>query len=45
MATGALFMLDGFTYAAFSPFWGWLLDRGLSPVVALAWGNVFVVAV
>jgi MFS family permease len=27
LATGAMFTVEGATYAAFSPMWGWLLDR------------------
>ena len=42
--TGVIFMLDGATYAIFSPFWGWILDnKNVSPLWALFWGNVFVI--
>ncbi|XP_040583649.1 MFS-type transporter SLC18B1 isoform X1 [Lepeophtheirus salmonis] len=38
VAVGIMFMLDGATYAVFSPIWGYLLSRGLKPIVALSVG-------
>jgi len=38
VATGAMFMVEGATYAIFSPIWGLLLDRGLSPHLTLLMG-------
>ena len=44
LATGALLVLDGGTYALFTPFWGWVLDaKKMSPLQALLAGNVFIV--
>jgi hypothetical protein len=44
MATGGLLMLDGATYALFTPFWGWALDaRKVTPLQALFAGNLFIV--
>lgn len=38
VTTGAMFMVEGATYAVFSPLWGILLDRGLSPPISLLIG-------
>ena len=35
-------MVDGSTYAIFSPMWGYLLDHYISPFQALLWGNISV---
>lgn len=43
VSVGAFFMLDGFVYAVFSPFWGWTLDKKFSSIKALAIGNLCVV--
>jgi MFS family permease len=43
LATGAMFTVEGATYAAFSPLWGWLLDKWLSPWIALYVGNACVI--
>merc|ERR1719411_546334 len=43
ITTGAMFMVEGATYAVFSPIWGLLLTRGLSPQVALLIGCLGVV--
>ena len=43
LAIGAMFTVEGATYAAFSPFWGWLLDKWVSPWVALVIGTVCVI--
>ena len=42
VATGAMFTVEGATYAAFSPLWGWLLDKWVSPLAALITGAVCV---
>lgn len=44
VATGAMFMVEGATYAAFSPLWGFLLDKYVSPHFALIWGCASVIA-
>ena len=38
--SGVLFSLEGLTYAGFSPLWGILLDRGVSPYLAMVFGVV-----
>mgnify|MGYP003313272514 CR=1 FL=1 len=38
--SGILFSLEGLTYAAFSPLWGILLDRGVSPYFTMILGVV-----
>nr|ACO10895.1 MFS-type transporter C6orf192 [Caligus rogercresseyi] len=38
LTVGLMFMLDGAVYAIFSPIWGYLLDNGLQPIVALGSG-------
>ena len=44
VATGALMMVDGLTYALFTPFWGWILDAGyLSPLQSLFIGNLCII--
>jgi len=44
VATGALLMVDGVTYALFTPFWGWILDAGrLSPLQTLFIGNLCII--
>ena len=44
VATGALLMVDGVTYALFTPFWGWVLDaRRLSPLQTLFIGNLCII--
>ena len=40
---GALFMVDGGSYALFSPLWGWLLDNYVSPIIALYIGSISVI--
>ena len=42
IAIGTLFLVDGATYAVFSPMWGYLLDHYISPFTAFLFGNVFV---
>ena len=36
--SGIMFSLEGLTYAAFSPVWGILLDRGISPYFTMILG-------
>ena len=44
VATGSLLMVDGVTYALFTPFWGWVLDaRHLSPIQTLFIGNLCII--
>ena len=43
VATGAMFTVEGATYAAFSPLWGWLLDKWVSPWIALYTGTICVI--
>ena len=44
VATGALMMVDGLTYALFTPFWGWVLDAGhLGPLQSLSIGNLCII--
>ena len=43
VATGAMFTVEGATYAAFSPLWGWLLDKWISPWIALYTGTICVI--
>jgi len=38
--TGIMFSLEGLTYAAFSPLFGILLDRGMSPYLTMSFGVV-----
>lgn len=38
--SGIMFSLEGLTYAAFSPLWGILLDRGISPYFTMILGVV-----
>jgi hypothetical protein len=35
--------VEGATYAAFSPLWGWLLDKWISPWLALTVGTSCVI--
>jgi len=43
MLTGVLFMLEGLTYAIFSPLWGYLLDKTKRPYLLLTIGSVAVI--
>ena len=37
-------MVDGLTYALFTPFWGWVLDAGyLGPLHSLSIGNLCII--
>ena len=38
--SGIMFSLEGLTYAGFSPFWGILLDRGVSPYFTMIVGVI-----
>merc|ERR1712173_190988 len=38
--SGIMFSLEGLTYAAFSPLFGILLDRGMSPYLTMSFGVV-----
>jgi predicted MFS family arabinose efflux permease len=42
LTTGAMFMVEGATYAAFSPLWGYLLDKSVGPHMALVFGCISV---
>lgn len=43
MVTGAMFMVEGATYAIFSPIWGYLLDKKMGPYGPLVCGSVGVI--
>lgn len=40
METGAMFMVEGATYALFSPIWGYLLDKKMGPFFPLVCGSI-----
>lgn len=43
MAVGAMFMVEGGTYALFSPFWGYILDKKSGPIGPLLLGSLGVI--